>query len=99
MSALIVTSVVSNILCVVGIVICNKYITEVDGYNFMIFLSFLHFTFTSIGTRLLLSAGAFTYKDAPIKGVLPVALVCYPLNNSVINNFCVFRVAYFPLHL
>jgi len=70
----VVLGVVGNILSVVGVVITNKYITEVDGYNFMIFLSFLHFVATTIGTRLLLSVGVFQYKEASFAGVLPVSL-------------------------
>ena len=44
----VVLGVIGNILSVVGVVICNKYITERDGYNFMVFLSALHFTATYI---------------------------------------------------
>lgn len=73
-SLTVVLGVVGNILSVVGVVITNKYITEVDGYNFMIFLSFLHFVATTIGTRLLLSVGVFQYKEASFAGVLPVSL-------------------------
>ena len=49
----------ANIICVVGVVIANKYITEVDGFNYVVFLSFLHFTVTSIGTRALLGAQGY----------------------------------------
>jgi solute carrier family 35, member E3 len=73
-TASIVVGVVGNVLSVVGIVICNKYITEVDGYNFMVFLSFLHFSFTMIGTRVMLMLGMFQFKAAPMKGILPVAI-------------------------
>lgn len=71
---LIIVGVVSNILSVVGIVITNKYITEIDGFNFMVFLSFLHFAFTTLGTRVMLGAGVFTYSPAPLSGIMPVAL-------------------------
>lgn len=73
-SATIIAGVIGNILSVVGIVICNKYITEVDGYDFMVFLSFLHFAFTMVGTRVLLMLGVFQYKSAPMSGVIPVAI-------------------------
>ncbi len=72
-SVVIIAGVVTNILSVVGIVITNKYITEVDRFHYMVFLSFLHFLFTSIGTRVLLAMGVFSYKPAPLSGILPVA--------------------------
>ena len=61
---LVGSGVVGNIISVVGVVICNKYITQEDGFNFMVFLSFLHFTCTAIGTRILLGLGVFHYKTA-----------------------------------
>lgn len=69
----VIIGVITNIVSVVGIVICNKYITEVDGYNFMVFLSFLHFAFTCFGTRVLLLGNFFTHNVAPLSGILPVA--------------------------
>jgi len=74
MNLVIVFGVILNILSTVGVVITNKYITGVDGYNYMIFLSFLHFVATTIGTRLLLAMGVFHYKAASVKSVLPVAV-------------------------
>jgi hypothetical protein len=67
----------------VGVVICNKYITEVDGYNFMVFLSFLHFVFTTLGTRVFLGMNIFTFQPAPLSGVLPVAIVCHHIITSL----------------
>lgn len=69
----IVVGIVGNILSVVGVVIMNKYITEVDGFDFMIFLSFLHFAFTYLGLRILLSFNVFSVATAPIWDVIPVA--------------------------
>jgi solute carrier family 35 protein E3 len=71
--AVVIVGVVVNILSVVGIVITNKYITEVDGYNFMVFLSFLHFSFTCLGTRVMLLGNFFSHNHAPLSGILPVA--------------------------
>ena len=71
----IILGVIGNVLSVVGVVICNKYITEIDGYNFMVFLSFLHFVFTCFGTRVLLGMGTFSFQPAPLSGILPVAIV------------------------
>lgn len=73
-STVIIIGVVVNILSVVGVVITNKYITEVDGFEFMVFLSFLHFSFTAIGTRVMLKAEIFSFKAAPLSGILPVAV-------------------------
>jgi solute carrier family 35, member E3 len=70
----VILGIVTNIICVVGIVITNKYLSEVDGYRFMIFLSFLHFFFTTVGMRVLLAFNMYTYKPAPIGNVLPVAI-------------------------
>lgn len=53
MNLLVLAGVVGNILSVVGIVILNKYITEKDGFKAMVFLSFLHFVFTSLVCSLL----------------------------------------------
>ena len=66
--------VVGNVLSVVGIVLTNKYITEVDGYNFMIFLSFLHFAFTSIWMYIFLYFDLFKLNPVSISGALPVAI-------------------------
>jgi hypothetical protein len=70
----IIIGIVSNILSVVGVVICNKYIIEKDGFNFSVFLSFLHFAFTAVGTRVMLYTNQFTYHQAPLEGILPVAI-------------------------
>lgn len=73
-NVVVISGVVGNILSVVGIVITNKYITEVDGFHFMVFLSFLHFVFTTIGTRVMLAANLFSFQPAPLNGVMPVAI-------------------------
>ena len=73
--AVVITGIVGNILSVVGVVICNKYITDIDGFNFMIFLSCLHFAFTFIGCRVMMMCGLFSSTPAPFfGGVLPVAI-------------------------
>jgi len=74
-SAVIVVAVIANVLSVVGVVLTNKYIVESDGYNFMIFLSFLHFSFTALGANVLLKAEVFSYAPADVSAVLPVAIV------------------------
>jgi hypothetical protein len=75
MSGLVVPiGIAVNILSVVGIVIINKYITEVDQFDFMVFLSFLHFVFTGIGTFVMLKLELFQYKAADQASVMPVAL-------------------------
>jgi solute carrier family 35 protein E3 len=72
--AVVVGGIVGNILSVVGIVITNKYLTEVDGFQYVVFLSALHFAFTMFGTRVLLGMGMFSFKEAEIAAVMPVAL-------------------------
>ena len=71
----VATGIIVNILSVVGIVICIKYITDIDKFKYMVFLSFLHFLFTAVGTRTLLALNMFTYSGAPLSGILPVAIV------------------------
>lgn len=71
---LVLIGIVGNISSVVGIVILNKYITEVDGFDYMVFLSFLHFLFTTLGLQTLLTVGVFTKPAAPFASVLPVAV-------------------------
>jgi hypothetical protein len=73
-SFVVIVGIVANILSVVGVVICNKYIIEVDNFNYSVFLSFLHFAFTSLGTRVLLAGNYFTANTAPFSGILPVAV-------------------------
>ncbi len=68
-------AIAGNVGSVVGVVILNKYIVSIDAFNFMVFLSFTHFVFTYLGCCLLLRCGFFTYKPAPLRAVLPVALV------------------------
>ena len=71
---IVISGIVGNILSVVGVVITNKYITEVDGFNFMILLSAIHFSTTAIGCKVMLMQGVFGYSAAPLSGVLPVAM-------------------------
>ena len=100
LSASVIIAIWGNILSVVGIVICNKYITEKDGYDFMIFLSFLHFLFTSLGTQVMLRLNYFEYKAAPLSGVLPVAIgsllsVAFMNLNLATNSVGFYQVCYF----
>ena len=73
-SITVLVGIVGNILSVVGVVLCNKYITEVDGFHFMLFLSFLHFSFTAVGCKIMMVMGIFKHKEAQMSGVMPVAL-------------------------
>jgi hypothetical protein len=75
MDSVVVGGVVGNVLSVVGIVLMNKYITDVDGFNFMVFLSFLHFAFTSIGMYVFLLLGFFDFTPVTVLDALPVAVV------------------------
>lgn len=99
----IVVGIVSNILSVVGVVICNKYIIEVDHFNFSVFLSFLHFAFTAMGTRVLLAGDYFKKNEAPMSGILPVAIgslmsVAFMNMNLAFNSvgFYQVRLPFYP---
>ena len=70
----VIGGIIGNIVSVVGVVITNKYIVGVDGFNFMVLLSFFHFSFTALGTRILLHGRYFEYKDAAFSNVLPVSM-------------------------
>lgn len=70
----VLVGVAGNVLSVVGIVLTNKYITEVDGYDFMIFLSFLHFAFTAVWMYVFLYFDLFKFAPVSIHGALPVAV-------------------------
>lgn len=74
LSLSVFVGVIGNVLSVVGIVLMNKYITEVDGYDFMIFLSFLHFAFTAIWMYVLLYFDIFKFAPVSFMGALPVAV-------------------------
>src|SRR5690606_19850413 len=67
--------IVLNVVTVVGVIIVNKSLSANDGYNFMVFLSFVHFVFTAIGTRVMLYLNMFQYKDVNTMDMMPVALV------------------------
>lgn len=70
----VLVGVTGNVLSVVGIVLTNKYITEVDGFDFMIFLSFLHFAFTAVCMYLLLYFDFFKFAPVSFSGAMPVAV-------------------------
>lgn len=71
---IVILGVIGNITSVVGIVIMNKYITEVDGFDYMVFLSFLHFLITSIGMQVMLWLNFFTKPTVSSSNVIPVAV-------------------------
>ena len=70
----IIGGMVGNVISVVGIVIINKYIVTEDNFNFMILLSFFHFSVTYFASLVLMRRGYFTYKEAPLSSVLPCAI-------------------------
>lgn len=73
-----VAAIVGNIVSVVGVVLCNKYVIS-EGFRFTMVLSGIHFFVTWMGCHTLLALGFFTYKPNPLKNVLPVALVSIQL--------------------
>jgi len=66
--------IVVNVISVVGVVLLNKSIASVSGFNFMICLSFFHFLFTMVGMKIMLRFNFFEFKAAAYSNVLPVAL-------------------------
>ncbi len=73
-SATVLNAILWNVISVVGVVVLNKHLSEKDGMKQVVFLSFLHFVFTTFEVRILLRLKFFEYKDAKMSKVLPVAL-------------------------
>ena len=73
----------------------------------MVFLSFLHFLFTTLGTRILLSIGMFTYKPAALNSVLwvslgscaSVALMNLNLSHNSVGFYQLSKLACIPVTL
>jgi len=63
-----------NILSVVGVVLCNKYIIT-QGFSYTMLLGACHFAFTWLGCHAMLRLGYFKYKPAALKNLLPVSIV------------------------
>ena len=74
MDAVTIGGIVGNVVSVVGVVIVNKWVQQKHGFDFMVFLSFMHFGVTTVGMRALLHAGLFRYKEASFSGVYKIAL-------------------------
>ena len=70
----VVAGIIGNIISVVGIVIINKYITEKDGYNFMVFMSGLHFGFTYFALKVMAYYGYLKVPTSSRMATLPVAI-------------------------
>ena len=66
--------IVGNVVSVVGVVIVNKWVQQTHNFDYMVFLSFMHFGVTTIGMRVLLQVGLFRYKEASFSGVYKIAL-------------------------
>ncbi len=72
-STSVLSAIIWNVISVVGVVILNKHLSQNDGVTQVVFLSFLHFFFTMVGMRILLSLNFFEYKPAETSKLLPVA--------------------------
>ena len=70
----ILIAMISNVLCSVGLISINKQLFKYSHFEFMLILSFLHYVFTSLSCHLMIYLRIFESKDAPISGVLPVAI-------------------------
>lgn len=71
-----------NSLSGVGIIILNKYIVSEDAFNYVVFLSFCHFLFTSVSTSILASVGFFTPKRITIGKRVTLAMVSKMLRRT-----------------
>ena len=74
MDAVTIGGIVGNVVSVVGVVIVNKWVQQTHNFDYMVFLSFMHFGVTTIGMRVLLQVGLFRYKEASFSGVYKIAL-------------------------
>jgi len=70
----ILFGILGNILSSVGIVLLNKYLWVAHNYQFAVTLSFFHFVFTSLATRIMLHLGVFQYKASNFRAVLPLCI-------------------------
>ena len=68
-----ILGIIGNIISVVGVVLCNKYI-NVSGFKFTMFLSTCHFAFTWFGCHLLLLGNFFEYRHEDVQNILPLAI-------------------------
>lgn len=69
----VLLAMVVNVVTTVGVVMVNKYIAAELRFNFMIFLSAIHFCFTGLFAYIAMKLGYFQYKSATVKQVLPLA--------------------------
>ena len=69
-----IVNIIGNVISVVGVVLCNKYINATLGFKFTMFLSTCHFAFTWFGCYLLLIGNVFEYRHEDIQNVLPLAI-------------------------
>ena len=76
--------IAGNLVVNVSIVLVNKYVFQVFGFNYATTLTALHFWATAIGLRIMASQGLFTPKPVPLMKVLPIAAayaLSIPLSN------------------
>ena len=64
-----------NVFLTIGLVISNKYIVAVDGFDYIVFLSCLHVVFTYVGCSIACYFHLFETRDFPPKIKLSVAFV------------------------
>ena len=68
-------AIIWNLLSVVGVVICNKYIVEIDEYKFIIFLTLLHVSITALCTEFMLVFNTFKHKKAPFPEIVIISSI------------------------
>ena len=60
----VISSIASNIVAAVGLIILNKWVLVVDKFHFTIVLSCLHYYTSFLACCILLCLGVFKYKAA-----------------------------------
>lgn len=68
-------SMLLNLISGVGIIITNKYIVTKDAFNYVVLLSFCHYLFTTVFTKLLAKARFITPKHVVINKRATLAMV------------------------
>ena len=73
--SIVYSGLLLNLACGVGIVILNKYIVATDAFDYVIFLSFCHYLFTTASVNIMAKAGYIQSTQIPIHKRRTLAMV------------------------